>query len=115
RITRSAPFEGELEVYVTYRGTARSGEDYLSLPGNVVIPAGSNSVDLNVVARQDFLAEGDETVEAQLDGDRFFILSPRYLVDPGQALDRIVIHDRTPATPHISIIRPASGTDFPPD
>src|SRR6185503_9683120 len=29
RITRSAPFEGELEVYVTYRGTARSGEDYL--------------------------------------------------------------------------------------
>ena len=115
RITRSALFERELEVYVTYRGTAKSGEDYLPLPGNVVIPAGSNSLDLQVVAKRDLLMEEDETVEAQLEGDRFFVLSPRYLVDPDHALDRVVIHDRTTATPHISITRPASGADFPPD
>ena len=115
RITRSALFERELEVYVTYRGTARSGEDYLPLPGTVVIPAGSNSLDLQVVAKSDLLTEEDETVEAQLDGDRFFVLSPRYLVDPDHVLDRVVIQNRTPATPHISITRPASGTDFPPD
>jgi hypothetical protein len=114
RITRSAPFEQELEVYVTYRGTAKSGEDYLPLPGTVVIPAGSNSLDLQVVARRDLLAEGDETVEAQLDRD-FFLFSPRYLVNPDHALDRVVIHDRTPAMPHISITRPANGAEFPPD
>jgi len=115
RISRSAPFEQELEVHLTYRGTAKSGEDYLPLPGAVVIPAGSNSLDLQVVARRDLLAEGDETVEAQLDRDRFFIVFPRYLVDPDHALDRVVIHDRPPVTPLISITRPASGTDFPPD
>lgn len=115
RITRSAPFHEELQVHVAYRATAKSGEDYLSLPGIAVIPAGSNSLDLQVVARRDLLVEGDETVEAQLDRDRLFILTPHYLVDPDHAVDRVVIHDRAPATPLISITRPAGGTDFPPD
>ena len=99
-ITRSAPLEGELEVFVAYQGTAKAGEDYLRLPGVVVIPAGRDSLELEVVAWGDWLAEGDETVEAKL-SPHPFVHTPRYFVDPDHASAQVVIHNNDPPPPPV--------------
>ena len=104
-ITRSAPLSQALEVYVGYQGMAKAGEDYLELPGVVVIPAGRESLELQVVAAGDDLVEGDETVAALLRPDPFYVLSPRYLVDPAHASAKVTIHDNTPPTIPIVSIR----------
>lgn len=113
-IMRSAPLDQALEIYVAYHGTARAGEDYLELPGVVVIPAGRDSLDLQIIAKGDDLVEGDETVEAVLRPDSLFILTPHYLVDPEHSMARVIIHDNTPpAIPVVSILATRPETHEP--
>lgn len=89
-----------LWVFVAYRGTARAGTDYDSLPTSVQIPAGATSIDLSVVALQDNLVEGDETVVAQVQPDLTMGPIEHYRVEPTQHVARVVIHDQTtPASP----------------
>src|SRR5262249_35829590 len=60
--TRSGSTTGALALFFALSGTASNGADYLTLTNTVTIPAGSASVSLPVVAIDDTLIEGDETV-----------------------------------------------------
>jgi hypothetical protein len=82
----------DLTVFLRYSGTASSGVDYRALPNAVVFRAGVNSVELNVEASHDTVAEGDETVVAELQPDVSLPME-QYRVDPAQAAARVVIHD----------------------
>ena len=55
-------------VTVTYNvsGSATPGTDYTALPGSITIPAGQDSVILNINALLDLTAEGTETVVLSL-------------------------------------------------
>src|SRR5262245_932252 len=49
----------EVSVLILYDGTAINGKDYDGLPEFVTIPAGQDSVEIEVSPRFDELAEGD--------------------------------------------------------
>jgi subtilase family serine protease len=51
-----------LTVAYTIAGTATAGSDYTTLPGSVVIPAGSSSITVPVAVLSDAIAEDAETV-----------------------------------------------------
>ena len=94
-----------LIVFLRYGGSALPRADYDPLPESVEIPAGRESVDLEVTARFDDAMEGDETVVAALLPDPFVGPIERYRVDPAQASARVVIHDRTPPTiPLVTVV-----------
>ncbi|MFM1874331.1 MAG: hypothetical protein RL266_68 [Bacteroidota bacterium] len=57
-----------LTVGYTVSGTATPGTDYTALPGSITIPAGQDSVILNIQGILDFTAEGIETVILDLAG-----------------------------------------------
>ena len=57
---------GALTILFSIAGTATSGADFTALPGGVTIPDGQNSVTLPVIAIDDALIEGEETVVASL-------------------------------------------------
>lgn len=61
-IRRSGPTTAALTVRLARSGSAASGTDFTALPASVTIPAGASAVDLEVVVRDDALAEGTETV-----------------------------------------------------
>jgi uncharacterized repeat protein (TIGR01451 family) len=52
----------DITVNYTVTGTATAGTDYTSLPDSVVIPAGTNYVDVNYNTNDDKIIEGNETV-----------------------------------------------------
>ncbi|MGE9269712.1 MAG: LamG-like jellyroll fold domain-containing protein, partial [Verrucomicrobiales bacterium] len=60
--TRSGSTESAIEVTYTVSGTATPGEDFMSLPGSVVIPAGESSASVVVSAEGDIELELAETV-----------------------------------------------------
>ena len=59
---RAGDFSGNLIVNYLVTGTATSGVDFQTLPGQVTIPAGQISATVTVVPVEDGLTEGDETV-----------------------------------------------------
>ena len=60
--TRTGPATNALTISFSTTGTATAGVRYQALPNSVTIPAGQNSVALPVVAIDDKLIEGEETV-----------------------------------------------------
>lgn len=64
----SAPTTSITVIYAI-AGTATPGSDYNTLSGSVVIPAGSTSVVLPVVAVFDGISDPDETIIVTLQGD----------------------------------------------
>ena len=61
RIHRTAvDLDQPLTVVYTARGTAMSGKDFVALPGAATIPAGATSVDVEVKAVEDDLADANE-------------------------------------------------------
>ena len=60
-ITRTGSAIDPLTVNYTLTGTATNGVDYTTLPASVVIPASASSVDVNLQAVGDGLAEPTET------------------------------------------------------
>jgi hypothetical protein len=94
-----------LTVLLRYGGSALPRADYDPLPERVEIPAGQESVELDVVARFDEAMEGDESVVAALQPDPSLGAIGWYRIDPAQATARVVIHDRTPPPlPLVSIV-----------
>ena len=87
-----------LRVWMRYSGTATSGLDYLTLPGVVEFPIGSDSVELQVGALEDAIVEGDETVVAQIVPSPLAI-APDHQIDPVRNAARVVIHDSTEIPP----------------
>lgn len=65
-ITRVGSMTEAQPVFLWLGGSARNGEDYQLLPFLVTIPAGKPSADVIVAPLDDELAEGDETVSAEL-------------------------------------------------
>lgn len=65
-ISRGSPGEAPLTVLLAVSGSAIPGADYGPMPDEVVIPAGSSSVTLAVVAVDDELKEADELVTLTL-------------------------------------------------
>ena len=95
-----------LRVWMRYDGTATGGSDYGALPYVVEFPVGVSSVELQVIALQDQLIEGDETVVAQI-VPSLLAIPPDHQIDPAHNVARVVIHDSTttpPTEPVVSII-----------
>src|SRR5438105_2993805 len=65
-VTRSGDTGFPLTVYYAIGGTASNGVDYSELSGAVTIPAGADSAMIEVIAIDDFLVEGTETVVIEL-------------------------------------------------
>ena len=64
---RSGPLDRALTAHVSYSGTAVQGNDYLALPSQVTIPAGTNAAYLNVFPVDDQTPEPTETIGITLD------------------------------------------------
>ncbi|MBX3743612.1 MAG: hypothetical protein KF712_21680 [Akkermansiaceae bacterium] len=60
-LTRGGSTASALTVNLTLGGSAANGADYGSIPATVVIPAGSDSVALDLIPTADALPEGEET------------------------------------------------------
>jgi hypothetical protein len=104
RIDRSGPLSLPLTVLLSVDGTATAGDDYDSLPAKVEIPAGQQSVKLQVVPKDDLVAEGPEVVRVRLGR------SPGYQARPSHEAALISIFDDEPNAPvtRLDIVGPPS-------
>ena len=94
RITFSLPNPVESDYYIDFNllGDAINGVDYVQLPDTLFIPAGQSSVSLDIIAIEDGIAEGPESllIDVQRDAcnrDTFLILirdNPLLKPDLGQ-------------------------------
>lgn len=69
RISRSVATDAALTVNYVLAGTAANGQDYQTLSGSAVIPAGATGVDVTVAPLTDAVTEGDESVVLTLAAD----------------------------------------------
>ncbi|HKQ40239.1 MAG TPA: Calx-beta domain-containing protein, partial [Verrucomicrobiae bacterium] len=65
-VSRTGSVSNALTVYYTVGGTAMNGVDYVELSGQVEIPAGQRSAEIEVDVIDDRLVEGTETVRIQV-------------------------------------------------
>lgn len=72
-VTRLGSTASDLTVNYAVSGSATPGSDYTALPGNVVIPAGSSSVQVVVTALADSVLEQPETVTLTLTGGAGYV------------------------------------------
>jgi len=61
-VRRTGETTAALTVYYSIAGTASNGVDYATLPGSVMIPAGSHSASIEIVPIDDSIPERIETV-----------------------------------------------------
>jgi hypothetical protein len=73
RFTRTGCRDLALKVVFTKGGTATNGTDYVSIPGNVSIPADAGSVNVTVTAIDDATPEGNETVKLTISTNTAYI------------------------------------------
>ncbi|MBI3870991.1 MAG: hypothetical protein HY299_20865 [Verrucomicrobia bacterium] len=117
--TRTGPVTRPLTVFYSLSGSARNGEDYAKLSGKVVIPAGSQSVDVFVQPIADSLVEGAEPLVITLEPPVCVkIFPPPYdcytIGEPSAA--KAVIFD-SPAIPKnqlpkVELLHPVAGARF---
>src|SRR5206468_12200015 len=69
QISRTGSLANPLSVFYNLSGTALNGDDYASLTGVVIVPAGQASATLQVNPIDDSLAEDSETVVAAITPD----------------------------------------------
>lgn len=104
-------------VYYSMAGTAQNGVDYAKLNGSVLLPAGAESVRVDIGPLSDSPRESDETVILRLEPPVCIAIFPPppecYAVGPhGSA--QAVIRDGAPnSPPQGTITSPASGAEFP--
>jgi len=67
-VSLDAPTASAVDVSFTLGGSATEGSDYTLVPRQVLIPAGSTTVDVTVLPIDDTRHEGDETVVFILNG-----------------------------------------------
>lgn len=66
RVTREGSTDADMNINLTYGGTATSDSDYGTAMRSVTIPAGEQSVDLILIPTDDSEAEGEETIEVSV-------------------------------------------------
>ena len=123
-VRRTGSVEDALSVLMISRGSATPELDYPRLPTSVTIPAGQSEVALEVIALDDDLVEGEETVVAELvyppiELDPLALAGalpppPTYRIDGEHSQATVVIHDADTATrPLLRLLEPAVGDRFP--
>jgi uncharacterized protein (DUF1800 family) len=95
--TRSGGSLDALTVRYAVGGSAVNGDDFVQLPGSIVIPAGATSVTLPLLPNPDLQTEGNDTVVVTL------LTDPNYLV--GQNSVATVTITDSPATLYVANIR----------
>jgi hypothetical protein len=85
-VTRSGSINSELTVNYTVGGSATPGDDFISLPGLVVIPSGSASAQVSVTVLPDNMLEQTETVTLSLAAGVGYTLS-QYASGTGMIMD----------------------------
>jgi hypothetical protein len=77
RVTRTGSTDEALRVKYNVLGTAANGQDYVLLSGNVTIPRGKSSAEINLVPVRDSDDEGTEKVTLRLRTDAAYGLGAR--------------------------------------
>ena len=72
--SRTDSTASDLTVYYSVSGTATSARDYISIGSSVIIPAGSDSVSINVTPKYDTLTEDNETVTVTLSANSAYTI-----------------------------------------
>jgi hypothetical protein len=93
---------GDLTVNYAITGTAANGVDYALLSGTVIIPNGSNSVDIPITSIEDGLFEGTETITLTL------LPSPDYGI--GESSATLYLADNESYTLSVGFLTQASTT-----
>lgn len=96
-VSRDGPTDGALTVKLTIAGTATNGTDYETVASTVVIPDGEESVDIEVVAKDDSTLEGTETVKVTIAAD-----ATKYGIDSKKSSDTVNIADDEVSTVKIA-------------
>ena len=85
-------------------GSARNGEDFSLLDGDLTLGAGETEAELLIGALEDGLQEPEETVVIKLMDD------PSYRLDPSSAWAQVTIFDSTETTaPLLNMVTPTRG------
>jgi len=71
-LSHNGPTTVPYTITLTPGGTATADADYSALPGSITIPAGQNSITLDVTPLADFLVEQDETITLAGSGGAVF-------------------------------------------
>lgn len=108
RISRSGGTNADLAVLVQVLGTASAPSDYVPWPTTVVIPAGTNSVELLVEPVDDATAEAGETILVRL-----LSAAGGRIGSPSSATVFISDNDDTSALPIVSISAPDAAAFEP--
>jgi len=74
-VTRAGSLTDPLSVPLTYGGTATNGTDHAILPASVVIPAGLDSVSIEMIPASDTAVEGEETFTVAISSTPDFTLA----------------------------------------
>jgi hypothetical protein len=118
-VRRTGNTNRSLQVYYSLSGTASNGIDYRRLSGELMIPVGASSANIEVVPIDDTLCEGMETVVATLEPPVCIAIFPpppdSYEVgEPRRALASIRDNDLCPTNqpPKVAIVRPEAGDIF---
>jgi hypothetical protein len=116
RIFRTGDLSMQRRVFFSLGGSATSQQDYAILPpasaGSVVIPAGSNSVAFQVLAREDNAAEGMESVLVQLEPSPEMHPLATYDINRAQDFAVAGIFDQGEKRPEVEIVEPREGEHF---
>jgi len=110
----SAPVSSEdITVNYTVAGTATPGVDYTALSGSVVIPAGQNSVPLNVQVINDWYMEATETVIVTITGgsSASFTFPASATAASNTATANITDEDNTPANRVVTLSKTADAAE----
>ena len=111
-VIRTGRTNQALRVSYAVRGTASNGVDYAWLPGEVTIPAGESSANVEVAAIDDFAAEGTETVALMLQPPWWTRIEDRYVLGPqSNAVVQIVDNEPGPTNraPFVRLDDPENG------
>jgi hypothetical protein len=63
------PVEADTPIDYTILGTAENGVDYQLIPPDLFIPAGDSTISIPIIAFEDFIEEGDETLLIDIQKD----------------------------------------------
>jgi len=110
-VYRNGSTSNSLTVFYRMSGTASNGIDYVTLPGTVTIPAGTNFAPIILQPIDDNLLEGTET--AILTAIPSPLGAPTtYTVGSPASVTISILDDESNQPPVVSIVNPTNGASF---
>ncbi|HEY2951509.1 MAG TPA: LamG-like jellyroll fold domain-containing protein [Verrucomicrobiae bacterium] len=94
---RTGPTTDPLPVFYRVQGSARVGQDYVSIGSGAIIPAGQSSTTVTLAPLNDALVDGPKNVLVRLEAD------PTYTIGLGLA-EAIIADDDMPDAPSASVL-----------